>query len=494
MSQTTIASSGSARLERVEERRPPPGPRSPAARARRGSGRARRRWSDVEPAALASALRERGGRPRGVGLHHARRAGSSSRRRAGSTLIATRCGGCGCFQPWVIIPSRSLPIATTTSASSHSSPASGTCGDASTRQGCPGGSRPLRGVGEDHRRHEPLRQPRDRLARPRLKRAAAGPDRAAARARSSSSARGARAGRLDRGLTGGRPRARRGRTPRRRPPRPAGRSGSPRRPAGAGGASAVAIARVTAGPMSSAELHADRLLHDGLEHRRLVGGLVEHAAPHAGAAQRVAGCRWRSRGPAGARPTPRRRPPSVLAAPGPGGGERHARAGRSRARSRRPRRRRSARGARRPAGSASSPSARQSARLCTPGRPKATSTRRRPRAPPPRARAPVRMPLRWRAHRTHPCSPLARRARGRPVARAGRPLLHDGAGRPRRGRGQGRAARGRRRDALLGPAVRGRRGRLLPVGQPRQAHLRDRPVAARGRASWRSSCAPAPTS
>ena len=59
------------------------------------------------------------------------------------------------------------------------------------------------------------------------------------------------------------------------------------------------------------------------------------------------------------------------------------------------------------------------------------------------------------------------------------PVLHDGARRPRRGRGQGRAARGRRRDALLGPALRGRRGRLLPVGQPRQAQLRDRPVATR---------------
>ena len=40
---------------------------------------------------------------------------------------------------------------------------------------------------------------------------------------------------------------------------------------------------------------------------------------------------------------------------------------------------------------------------------------------------------------------------------------------------------GRGRDALLGPAVHRRRGRLLPVGQPRQALLRDRPVAAGGR-------------
>ncbi len=72
----------------------------------------------------------------------------------------------------------------------------------------------------------------------------------------------------------------------------------------------------------------------------------------------------------------------------------------------------------------------------------------------------------------------SRAARGDPRRRLlhgpGRPVLHDAARRPRRGRDQGRAAR-RRRDAGLGAAVgggRGRRdadGRLLPRDQPEQA-------------------------
>ena len=52
---------------------------------------------------------------------------------------------------------------------------------------------------------------------------------------------------------------------------------------------------------------------------------------------------------------------------------------------------------------------------------------------------------------------------------------------------------GRRRDALLGAALRGRRGRLLPVGQPRQAQLRARPRPSPRAARSRSSCARAPT-
>ena len=43
----------------------------------------------------------------------------------------------------------------------------------------------------------------------------------------------------------------------------------------------------------------------------------------------------------------------------------------------------------------------------------------------------------------------------------------------------------RRRDARLGAAVRRRRVRLLPRGEPRQAQLRDRPQDARGRGGWR---------
>ena len=50
-------------------------------------------------------------------------------------LIATSAGGWGMRQFWVIIPSRSEPIAITTSASSHSAPTCGTCGGSPTAQG-----------------------------------------------------------------------------------------------------------------------------------------------------------------------------------------------------------------------------------------------------------------------------------------------------------------------------------------------------------------------
>src|SRR4051795_5809909 len=56
---------------------------------------------------------------------------------ASSTLIATSRGGAGIRQFWVIVPSRSLPTATTRSASSHSAPISGTCGGSPSRSGWP---------------------------------------------------------------------------------------------------------------------------------------------------------------------------------------------------------------------------------------------------------------------------------------------------------------------------------------------------------------------
>ncbi len=91
-----------------------------------------------------------------------------------------------------------------------------------------------------------------------------------------------------------------------------------------------------------------------------------------------------------------------------------------------------------------------------------------------------------------------RHPRPRPVARAGRPVVHADPGRPRRRRDQDRAPRQRRRHAQLGPALpegprraRHRRGRLLPRRQPQQAlgHAATSPSrrARRWCASWRAT-------
>ena len=88
---------------------------------------------------------------------------------------------------------------------------------------------------------------------------------------------------------------------------PAGRSGSRGTRAGCGGAAR----RGARGSAPRAEVARARgslhpRLHDRPEHRGLVGRLVQDAAIDARAAQRSSGCRWRSRAPASPTPTPRR--------------------------------------------------------------------------------------------------------------------------------------------------------------------------------------------
>ena len=59
-----------------------------------------------------------------------------------SAFTAISAAGRGMRQFWVIIASRSLPTASTTSASSHSAPTSGTWTGPATAQGCSGGTIP----------------------------------------------------------------------------------------------------------------------------------------------------------------------------------------------------------------------------------------------------------------------------------------------------------------------------------------------------------------
>ena len=185
--------------------------------------------------------------------------------------------------------------------------------------------------------------------------------------------------------------------------------------------------------------------------------------------------------------------PRVLAAPGPGGRERHPQP---------------AGGARVAVGRVGggllvayahqadrtrSPSARQSDRLCTPGSPNAivhagVLERRHGGAGACQDR--VRDEL---IAASFPECAARGRAGGRPLPRARRALLHDGARRPRGRGGQGGAPGRRGRDARVGAAVRRRRVGLLPRGQPRQAQRGARPRRARRAASWPWTCAPAPT-
>ena len=142
---------------------------------------------------------------------------------------------------------------------------------------------PAGGVGEDHRRHEPLREPRDGLTRARLKRAPTSPDE---RPPSPLEQLGARVELARIGLRLGAATLEGGLTPLRvclgaqqigRDLDVHGPGGRFKRRAGcAGHRGAYLVGRVD----------PDRLLHDGHEHRRLVRGLVQHASPDAGAARR----------------------------------------------------------------------------------------------------------------------------------------------------------------------------------------------------------------
>ena len=91
-------------------------------------------------------------------------------------MIATRCGGCGIFQPWVIIAVEvaadrhdDVGLVPERADLRHMWRSLDKAGVARRQQ-------PAGGVGEDHRSHEPLGEPRHGLAGARLKRAAAGPD------------------------------------------------------------------------------------------------------------------------------------------------------------------------------------------------------------------------------------------------------------------------------------------------------------------------------
>ena len=171
---------------------------------------------------------------------------------------------------------------------------------------------------------------------------------------------------------------------RRRPRRPGSRPGTsaasrsvgdlqvdrPRRARSIASRIAAAAAARHARPRDEREV---RRLHDRREHRRLAGRSRAgrrgtRPARRSADGMSVAITRIGERD-AHASPTA----PSVFAAPGPWSSARR-RAARSRARSRRRRTPRPARGARRRAGSSDSRSASHSARLCTPGSPKHTST------------------------------------------------------------------------------------------------------------------------
>ena len=332
-------------------------------------------------------------------------------------------------------------------------------------------------VGEDHRSHEPLRKPAHGLAGTRLKRAATGPDE---RPPSPLEQLGS-AVELSMRLRPAAPNPQGGLTPLRvclgaqqvRRDLHVDRSRG-RLQGGAGRA-------CNRGADLVGRVHPDRLLHDRHEHGRLVGGLVQHASPDARAARRrgdVGGDhqdrlarrpRLAHRGErvGRARPGGRQRDPQAPAGAcvtvGGVGGRllvSHAHEPDRRAVQLAPQR-----------------------QVVHSGEPKGdldpgVLERRH------RGARPCQDAARWRAHQAVPPAgrrrSARRRARGRPLARARRALLHDGARRPRRRRDQGRAPGGRRRDPLLGPALRGRGGGVLPVGQPRQAQLRARPVPTGG--------------
>ena len=346
---------------------------------------------------------------------------------------------------------------------------------------------PLRGEREDHRRHEPLRQPRDRLTRARLQRTAAGPHERPARPFEQRE-RAIELIPLGRVWT---PPFRRGLTPL----SPEGLRALDNRlrvqqvrgdlhvnTGREGGASAVSIARVTR-PISSADRTPVASLTTGHEHRGLVGGLMEDAAPLAPGRRAVDGCsvrRFLTR-TAGAMPMPRRPPPQCVRRARPGAPPLRRR-GRSPGCIRRRRRRRSARGER-PRGGSAQCSARATARGCARRAGErhldARVLERRHRRP-----RPCQDAARWScltgnrlcagALRSRACgSPTLARARyaSPPVDALPRSSV------PRR-----------RRDwRPRGPAVRGRRGRLLPVrDQPEQAQLRDRTPLAEGPARARA--------
>ena len=153
------------RRPRARRARTPPGTRAPrdAPRAARSSARARgsRRRSAHGFGPGGARPRAQGARAR-VGLDDG--VGAVVLARVGGVDVdATSRRGGGSRQFMVFMPSRSLPIATTTSAPSHSAPASGRCGGRPTASGWPAASA-AGGVGGEDGRAEALGQRDDRVA------------------------------------------------------------------------------------------------------------------------------------------------------------------------------------------------------------------------------------------------------------------------------------------------------------------------------------------
>ena len=210
-----------------------------------------------------------------------------------------------------------MPIASTRSASSHSAPASGTCGGRPTRHGWSRRQQPARRVGLEDRRAQPLRPAR---RRPRPRRAASAPPPAQTSGRRAAPASSpARADEVRSGAPGQRPGRPGGSAARRRPRRRAGRSGPRGRRAARAPRSPRrrALARPSRAERSASLAPGSVALVTGANIARWSGASCSSAAPHALAAQRRRARRWRSRRTgereANASPTA----PSVFAAPGP---------------------------------------------------------------------------------------------------------------------------------------------------------------------------------